>query len=95
MISESALAWPDRKLISLERNSISARLVEVASSARSKAISRFKRQISERDSICMVKLCLTWSLVANFILIYFERTWGGGEVDSVKMPKLPGVLTLG
>jgi hypothetical protein len=31
---------------------------------------------------------------ARFILKYFERTWGGDEVDSVKMPKLPGVLTL-
>jgi hypothetical protein len=32
--------------------------------------------------------------LARFILIYFERTWAGVEVDSVKMGKLGAVLTL-
>lgn len=32
---------------------------------------------------------------ARFILKYFEKSCGGVELDGVKMPKLPSVLTLG
>jgi hypothetical protein len=37
---------------------------------------------------------MPWTL-ARFILKYFERTWGRVEVDSVKMPKVGAVFTLG